>query len=53
MKLSIKGQLKDQQTMQAVAYATVALKRSSDSTFITGVASNQDGEFSLENIEQG
>ena len=52
-KLSIKGRLKDQQTMQAVSYATVALKRSSDSTFITGVASNQDGEFSLENISRG
>jgi outer membrane receptor protein involved in Fe transport len=52
-RLSIKGQLKDQQNMQAVAYATVALKRSLDSTFITGVASNADGEFSLENISKG
>jgi outer membrane receptor protein involved in Fe transport len=52
-KLSIRGQLKDQENMQAVAYATVALKRGPDSTFITGVASNQNGEFNLENIGRG
>jgi hypothetical protein len=52
-KLFIRGQLKDQQNMQTVAYATVALRRTSDSTFITGTASNQDGEFSLENIGKG
>lgn len=52
-RLSIKGKLMDQGNMQAVAYATVALKRSSDSTFVTGVASNTDGEFNLENIGRG
>jgi hypothetical protein len=52
-KLSIKGQLKDQQNMQAVAFATVALRRTADSTFITGTASIMDGEFSLENIAIG
>jgi hypothetical protein len=51
--LLITGQLKDQQTMQAVAYATVALRRATDSTFITGVASNQDGEFILESTGKG
>jgi outer membrane receptor protein involved in Fe transport len=52
-KLLITGQLKDQQNKQAVAYATVALRRTSDSTFITGAASNPDGEFSLEIIGAG
>lgn len=52
-KLSIKGQLKDQQNMQAVAFATVALRRTADSTFITGTATIMDGEFSLENIAIG
>ena len=52
-KHSIKGQLKDQQSMQAVAYATVALRRISDSTLITGTASNLDGEFSLESVPDG
>jgi hypothetical protein len=52
-KLFIKGQLKDQQNMQVLAFATVALRRTSDSTFITGTASNIEGEFSIENIDKG
>src|ERR1035437_10705286 len=52
-KQYIKGQLKDQQSMQAVAFATVALRRTSDSTLITGTASNIDGEFSLESVANG
>jgi hypothetical protein len=52
-KQYIKGQLKDQQNLQAVAYATVALRRISDSTLITGTASNMDGEFSIESIPNG
>ncbi len=40
--------------MQAMAFATVALRKaSSDSTLITGVSSNLDGEFSLESIPAG
>src|SRR5664279_1871464 len=52
-KFYIKGQLKDKQNMQAMAFATVALRKSSDSTLITGVSSNIDGEFSLESISKG
>ena len=49
---SISGHLKDQ-TMQNMAYATVALRRSSDSTLITGTSSNNAGEFSLVSIPSG
>lgn len=52
-KQYIKGLLKDQQNLQAVAYATVALRRLSDSTLITGTSSNTDGEFSIESIPNG
>ena len=52
-KYFIKGQLKDRQSQQAVAYATVALRGKSDSTLITGTASNIDGEFILESIPDG
>ena len=52
-KFYIKGQLKDQQNMQALAFATVALRRTSDSTLITGTASNIDGEFSIESVPDG
>ena len=52
-KQYIKGNLKDRQSMQAVSYATVALLRISDSTLITGTASNMDGEFIIESITNG
>lgn len=52
-KFYIKGQLKDKQNMQAMAFATVALRKTADSTLITGTASNMDGEFSLESISKG
>lgn len=52
-KFYIKGQLKDKLNMQAMAFATVALRKASDSTLITGVSSNLDGEFSLESISAG
>ena len=52
-KLNIKGQLKDQQNMQPVAFATVALRRLSDSTLITGTSSNLDGEFQIGSIPAG
>ena len=52
-KQFIKGQLKEKQTMQAVAFATVALRRVSDSTLITGTSTNLDGEFILAPIADG
>jgi hypothetical protein len=52
-KFYIKGQLKDKQNMQAMAFATVALRRTSDSTLITGVSSNLDGEFNLVSVPAG
>jgi hypothetical protein len=52
-KLYIKGLLKDQQNMETVAFATVALRKTADSTLITGTASKMDGEFIIENIDKG
>ena len=52
-KQFIKGQLKDQVNNQPVAYAIVALRRLSDSTLITGTATDQDGEFILESVANG
>ena len=52
-KQLIKGKLIDQLNNQPVAYATVALRRFSDSTLITGTATNQDGEFILESVAHG
>ena len=52
-KNSIKGNLKDRQTMQAVSFATVALQRVSDSVLITGTASNADGDFTVGPVADG
>ena len=52
-KYMISGHLKDQMTLQNMAYATVALKRTSDSTLITGTSSNDAGEFSLLSVPSG
>jgi hypothetical protein len=52
-KNSIKGNLKDRQTMQAVSFATVALQRVSDSVLITGAASSADGDFKIGPVADG
>jgi Outer membrane protein beta-barrel family/CarboxypepD_reg-like domain len=52
-KYYIKGELKEKQSMQAVPFATVALRRTSDSTLITGTASDINGQFILESVASG
>ncbi|MGE5406141.1 MAG: TonB-dependent receptor domain-containing protein [Methanosarcina sp.] len=52
-KFSITGQLSDKTGNQPVAFATIALKRIADSMLITGVASDQEGKFRLEQVEKG
>jgi hypothetical protein len=52
-KFSITGQLSDKAGTQPVAFATIALKRIADSMLITGVASDQEGKFRLEQVERG
>ena len=52
-KYFIAGQLADQSSMKAVAWATVALLRLPDSTLLTGTASDEDGKFLLESVAGG
>jgi hypothetical protein len=52
-KYYIKGQLKEQKSLQGVAFATIALRGSKDSTLITGTASNIAGEFNMESLISG
>lgn len=42
---SIKGHLQEEQSLEPVAFATVAVRTQQDSTFITGTASDIDGNF--------
>lgn len=48
--LILTGNVKDKQTGQALAYCSVALFRSQDSTLATGVLTNENGGFKFENI---
>ena len=52
-KWTISGTVQEQQTNESVAYATVALYNKSDASLITGVITNDQGEFVLDKIEQG
>lgn len=49
----ISGKLLDTQNTQAVSFATIALRRTTDSTLITGTASNIDGEFTIGPVPDG
>lgn len=51
--LSISGKVKDNQTKQAMEYATVSLYKQADSSLITGLVTNADGKFTLENLQPG
>lgn len=42
-----------EENMQPLSFATIALYRGSDSTFISGTVSDQDGLFSLSHDDQG
>lgn len=52
-KYSIKGQIADKISSEPLGFATIALKRISDSTLLTGVASDAEGKFTLEADEKG
>jgi hypothetical protein len=52
-KYFIRGHLADKVSSQPLGFATIALKRLADSTLITGVASDAEGKFMLEGIEEG
>jgi outer membrane cobalamin receptor len=49
----IKGQLKDQHSMQVLPFATVVLRRTADSTLVNGALSSETGEFRLISVPAG
>ena len=44
---SVSGIIQDEKTHQALAYASVTAYHSKDSTFVTGVATDENGAFIL------
>ncbi|MDR0438112.1 MAG: TonB-dependent receptor [Bacteroidales bacterium] len=49
----IRGRLFDSQTRESLPFSTVALLRDADSSLVTGVATDEDGRFVLENLRDG
>ena len=53
VKWSISGTIVEEQTMESIPYATVALYTKSESTLISGVITNEAGMFLVESVPQG
>jgi hypothetical protein len=49
----LRGRLFDSQTREALMFSSVALLNAADSTLITGVITDEDGRFLLENLRDG
>jgi ferric enterobactin receptor len=47
------GKIIDDKTQTPVAYASIALLRVADSTLVTGVITNENGQFRFENVPYG
>jgi outer membrane receptor protein involved in Fe transport len=50
---SIKGLVQDNQTLEPIEYASVALLNSADNSVISGDVSNKNGNFTIQNIKPG
>lgn len=52
-KVTISGIVKDENQLTPVEYATVTLKNTNDSAFVSGTISNSEGRFILEKVVEG
>lgn len=50
---TIRGLVQDQQSQQAIEFATIAIHQSSDSALLTGGVTNEQGAFEIEKIPFG
>ncbi|MCF2499018.1 TonB-dependent receptor [Dyadobacter chenhuakuii] len=50
---TISGSVADRQTKQPLAYCSVALFKSPDSTLVTGLLTSENGAFKFENVTSG
>jgi len=51
--VTISGIVKDKTSKAAMPYVNIALKKATDSTFVTGTISNEEGRYSLVGIKSG
>lgn len=49
----LSGTLQDEQSQEALMFASIVLSRNSDSTMVTGTISNEQGKFVIEQIPPG
>ncbi len=52
-KVTVSGLVKESAGKTALAFANIALKKSSDSSFVTGTISNEEGRYSFADIKPG
>lgn len=50
--VTISGLIKDKANKSALSYVNVVLKTEKDSAFVTGTVSNEEGRFTLSNVNQ-
>ncbi|NCU05209.1 MAG: TonB-dependent receptor [Chitinophagaceae bacterium] len=51
--VTVSGSIKEKTSKQPIGYATVQLKKTKDSSLVSGTASAEDGRFSLVNVQPG
>ena len=51
--VTVSGTIKDKSTKTTLPFANVVLKTEKDSTFVSGILSNDEGRFTLSNIKAG
>jgi outer membrane receptor protein involved in Fe transport len=51
--ITISGTVKEKDTQNNIAYASVVLKTKLDNAFVIGTATNEEGLFTIDNIESG
>lgn len=51
--VTISGNVKNQADKTAIYYADVVVKNDIDKSFVAGTVTNEEGRFSIENIEPG
>ena len=52
-KVTLSGLIKESAVKTSLAFANIALKKNSDSSFVTGTISNEEGRFSFADIKPG
>ncbi len=53
ISVTVSGTIKNKLSKEAIAYVSIQLWKTADSSFVTGTVSNEDGLFSLDEVKPG